>query len=461
MSALLHSPVRTTPQDLTAVQAGQVYTNLSPTGGAEGIAKFKVSDVGGYGAQWFSGSTLHAAMWADETNSKLHIDFRQRCTLSCADGSISGTAIQLGAANGSAGTDVTYVPRQGTASGGGTTIHSQYFEHGSEYWNGAARVSTGVLSRSVSLNTSGDVALQFTASTLNGDVTNTAVVQVSDGTDAIVAYGFIGDNGKGMRRISSTELRVQHAAGNDGYITFGPQTVICGPTSYFKSGYDGSATFGAAGTLGVRVYYDLLGFGTNGNTEGYASANGGGDTARKVFRWTTGLDVYAPAQTTTARVGGTLYSTITAVGNVGGGEDDLDSYTVPASTLQANGDAVVCHASFTFAAAALNSMRFRGYYGGVLFYDTTALIVAAGTLNLSVRVQRTASGAQLISWVGNTDNATVGAVLAALNGIATGARDNTASQVLKFTATLTDGGGGTANNQGVQNQMTVLYTPTP
>lgn len=92
-------------------------------------------------------------------------------------------------------------------------------------------------------------------------------------------------------------------------------------------------------------------------------------------------------------LGRPLNSQTGQAGNVGAGEDDLFTYVVPASTLDANGDSVEFEYALDFAANA-NNKRVRAYYGATLIYDSTAVAASGGSMYLRGRVIRTSSIAQ-------------------------------------------------------------------
>ena len=66
-----------------------------------------------------------------------------------------------------------------------------------------------------------------------------------------------------------------------------------------------------------------------------------------------------------------LYASVTTVGNVGAGEDNLITYELPDGLLTADGYGFVIEAGFTFAANA-NNKRIRAYLGSTSLFDTTA-----------------------------------------------------------------------------------------
>ncbi len=86
----------------------------------------------------------------------------------------------------------------------------------------------------------------------------------------------------------------------------------------------------------------------------------------------TQTGVIAGSSTSYAKVGGVIDVNTTQVGNVGAGEDDLITYTIPANVLNTNGDQIRFRMAGTFAANA-NNKRVRIKYGATTLLDTTAL----------------------------------------------------------------------------------------
>lgn len=84
----------------------------------------------------------------------------------------------------------------------------------------------------------------------------------------------------------------------------------------------------------------------------------------------------------------------TPVGNVGAGEDTLITYTVPANTLDTNGQYLHFVASGIFA-ASLNTKRVKAYFGSAVLIDTGALaITAAGNWLVDAYIIRTGATTQ-------------------------------------------------------------------
>lgn len=98
--------------------------------------------------------------------------------------------------------------------------------------------------------------------------------------------------------------------------------------------------------------------------------------------------------TTMARVGGNLLLSATSVGNVGSGEDDLISQSLPAAALSNNGESVEIEAWGTFAANA-NTKNVKQYFGSTVIFATGALLFTGSSWRIKSRVVRTGATAQV------------------------------------------------------------------
>lgn len=94
------------------------------------------------------------------------------------------------------------------------------------------------------------------------------------------------------------------------------------------------------------------------------------------------------------QAGGSLETNVTAVGNVGTGEDDLMTFSVPAATLGTNGDHLEVEAFGTFAANA-NNKRVRAKFGATTLIDTGALAINDDAFHLRVRITRIGATSQI------------------------------------------------------------------
>lgn len=177
---------------------------------------------------------------------------------------------------------------------------------------------------------------------------------------------------------------------------------------------NGSDTAGALIMLGVsratfsnrQVWMmptDNLGSAVNGgfrmwgSHDGYAlfgGISGDGATELPITINPNGETVFVGAGSANERaaVGGILYVSTSDVGNSGGGEDNLISYTIPADTLSTNGDSIWFEAVFYFANNG-NTKTAKVYFGA------TTLITIFGAMSNTTavirgRVIRTGSATQ-------------------------------------------------------------------
>ena len=116
----------------------------------------------------------------------------------------------------------------------------------------------------------------------------------------------------------------------------------------------------------------------------------------------TGFAV-TPTGAERAFVGGVIETLQSDVGNVGTGEDTLHTYTLPASMLNTNGQAVQIEAVFTFAANG-NAKRVKLHFGATVVYDSGSVAENGGSVTVRATVVRTAATTQraLATVVGGT-----------------------------------------------------------
>jgi Collagen triple helix repeat (20 copies) len=81
---------------------------------------------------------------------------------------------------------------------------------------------------------------------------------------------------------------------------------------------------------------------------------------------------------TTVNMGGILFDHYADVGNIGTGEDDLYSDTLPASILGTNGDKITAEYTVIFASSATATRQVKAYFGGTSILASGALTLASG-----------------------------------------------------------------------------------
>lgn len=135
----------------------------------------------------------------------------------------------------------------------------------------------------------------------------------------------------------------------------------------------------------------------------------------------------------------------TAVGNVGVGEDDLITYSVPAATLAADGDSLEISAWGTFAANA-NNKTVKIKFGATTILDTGAVAANSGNWVIRATVVRTGAATQQCFATLVTDNATLTDI----------AKYTTAAETLANAITLKCTGEATSDNDISQKGMKVI-----
>lgn len=116
-----------------------------------------------------------------------------------------------------------------------------------------------------------------------------------------------------------------------------------------------------------------------------------------------------PTGVNRAWVGGSIKTIQTDVGNVGGGEDDLHTYSLPAAMLSVNGQWVEIESAVKYAATA-NSKQLKVYFGATAVHDTGASIANGTTISVKVRITRTGATTQRSISRCTSDNALVPSV---------------------------------------------------
>lgn len=138
-----------------------------------------------------------------------------------------------------------------------------------------------------------------------------------------------------------------------------------------------------------------------------------------------------------------------ATGNVGVGEDDLNTSTIAANTLHL--DEMGIHiVAFGTTAANANNKRVKLYFSAAVLLDTTAIAASNKDWRIEAYVWRSSSSTiRFLAW-GDFN----GAVIQTNYGIA-GGRDFTIANVVKCT------GEATADNDIVQNGLVINYLERP
>lgn len=174
----------------------------------------------------------------------------------------------------------------------------------------------------------------------------------------------------------------------------------------------------------------------------------GDSTHRFNDAWIDDIFIGAGASTSNASVGGTLSVNTTSVGNVGTGEDDLMTYSLPANTLSTNGYHIEIIAWGRFASNA-NTKRLKGYFGSTALLDSAGLAVNNADWSYYATVTRTGAATQ----TGNANINTSSSLLTAYADVTTPTETLSGAVTVKMT------GEGTADNDIIQDGMIIRFFP--
>lgn len=244
---------------------------------------------------------------------------------------------------------------------------------------------------------------------------------------------------------------------------FGYANTASGSSADSAFGYSNTASGGGSIAVGVSAVAsgnNSTSFGNNTTASGDFSVAlgrsvnnstastlemGATDAGKLVMNSTGRVSVRAGASSgTIARVGGVIFDHFADAGNVGTGDDDLYSDTLPASTFNTNGDKVSAMYQGIFVGAAASTQRLRVYCAGTNIYDSGALAIGVATNNWTLRVEviRESSSVLRCSVSVSTDFATLFPYSAytRITGLTL-----TNTQVLKVTGEAA--GAGAANDQ--------------
>ena len=146
--------------------------------------------------------------------------------------------------------------------------------------------------------------------------------------------------------------------------------------------------------------------------------------------------IVAGTGTARAKVGGTIRNDITAVGNVGVGEDTLNTWTIPASTLAVNGESLEIEKAFSFAANA-NAKQVRIKFGAATIYASGAVLQNGGSAIFNIRIVRTSA---------TTQDVYISSQLSSASLLPLPTPYQTTAETLSGTIVLLDTGEATSNN---------------
>lgn len=233
----------------------------------------------------------------------------------------------------------------------------------------------------------------------------------------------------------------------------------------------GAGTLGNPLTLRVRAGTSSFGGNVQMNGDNVSTIYGAGQDASIYYDGTnfvfnpklvgTGyvdilgaLQLDAGTSTSNVKVGGKLTTNTTAVGNVGTGEDNLMTYSVPANTLATNGDTIRFYASGTIANTA-GAKTIRAYFGSTKLGDTGTAITVNNAHHWTAWGEIIRTGATT-----QDCHITIIAYDAAGGTLAPAIQFSTAAETLSGAVTLKFTGEATDTDDIKQETLTVDWLPT-
>ncbi len=228
-----------------------------------------------------------------------------------------------------------------------------------------------------------------------------------------------------------------------------------------------SDTFGPDGFSGNAYFCESegTGFGSGGTMSGtlincYAASFSGGISGT-ILNSTIGGISYSQSglSTTIVRQGGTLKVDTTTTGNVLGGEDNLNTYSVPGATLAVNGQYLDFDCAGTFNNSTHNK-QLKVYFGATAIFDSgtlTGTTLGASDWRAHGKIIRTSATAQKCTTEFTITGALLGAVTTTTTKYSTAAE--TLSSASTFKCTGTDLDGAPASNEVIQQIEVLKWFP--
>lgn len=324
-------------------------------------------------------------------------------------------------------------PGAGAGAPGGSDTQLQYNNSGA--FGGASMTVGSLTNLAVAGNTTAYSVLATNAMTLgNGAAASMTLSFNVSGTDTSITGGdglISLDSNTLLAWNSDTEL----SRDQDNHIQIGRDNAA--PSMMAIKGADGLGTDKAGGDI-VIMGGRSTGTGTRGTPK------------VRFNQFSTGSGGSQNPVATDLAMGGTLTNMVTTTGNVGAGEDDLISFTIPAAQLSKDKDSIEFYAFGTFAANA-NTAQVKLYFDGTAFFDSGSLVFNGLTWEARGIIIRTSATTQKIAGNFGVSGTLLGALTTTTRYYAT---DNaTLSGATIFKATGQDTGGVPADNKVVQEGL--------
>lgn len=310
---------------------------------------------------------------------------------------------------------------------------------------GTSNSSTGSFSIAMGANATADnaMALGGAASAAHGICIGRGS---SVGHNSIALGGGATTTAANQLLLGGTSVRIDEIYIGQGVTNTTPTAKGIQPTSQSgtnKTGVDLSLRAGASTGTGVggNLNFQITPAGTTG-----ATLNTQTTVARINATNRTGEIRLGHSASSFAALGGTSNVNTTQVGNIGTGEDDLITYSLPANSLPRDGAYIEFETAGTFAANA-NNKQVKIYFGATVIFATGAQAFNAGAWTAKCTVIRTGATTQKAS-----------VQFASSNSLLTSsAAYTTPAETLSSAVTIKCTGEATANDDIVQQLFTCKF----
>lgn len=255
---------------------------------------------------------------------------------------------------------------------------------------------------------------------------------------------------------AATRLNVVYGGNNAYFETGNNMDIYPSAGQELRFGANGNknlVTLNTAGKVGIgatspTAWLHIQGGTSSANTSPIKLTNGTRNTTAEegAIEMDNGL-YFSKKNAVRMGLGGTLNSQYTNVGNVGGGEDDLMTYSIPAGTLSNDGDYLEFSMEIQFTGA--NTKTLRIYFGSQQLIGSNNSGTSVAFFSIKGTITRTGASAQRIDLSMVSSSATYAHL----------SEYNTATETTTGAITLKATGQATADNDIVMHMMTVKYFP--
>ncbi len=296
--------------------------------------------------------------------------------------------------------------------------------------------TTGELNTAIGYNAFKSNTSGFGNSSIGGQ---TLQANINGANNTAIGFGSLYSNTSGQ---SNTALGYKADVGSGGLFNataIGSYAYVTTDNSIVLGAVDGINDAPSTAKVGIGVNAPSERLHVEGNLRLVNGSQGAGKVlmsdANGVSTWSGSMPV-------------NLITTTTDVGNIGAGEDNLMTYTIPAGKLATNGDYLEFTMSLSFGANA-NNKQVKVYFGSTTIYASGAQAQNDGSMEIKGTIVRTGATSQRITF-SQANNTLLFPDYSSYV---------TASETMANTIVIKATGEATSDNDIVQKVLTVKYFP--